>query len=118
MSEPWCDKFPDDYRDAVIKPVEYEWHADGPAQSRRVWGFDLGGRRCFYQHEFTLSEDRFDAEEFPIWVDIFWERVTAWRLRSGRWLKQRTWSDRLDRCPRRYVSEPFEEIDENQLQSC
>ena len=116
MSTNWSDQLPDQYRNAVVSPVEYESRSDVPAQSRKVWGFDLRGSRCFYQHEFTLSEDRFDADEFPISVDVFWERVTAWRLKSGEWVRLRKWSDTLDRCPRRYVTDQAVVVGEHQLQ--
>lgn len=117
MSVDWDDHLPDHYRNQVISPVEYESRQDTASQSRKTWGFDLRGGRCFYQHEFTLSEERFDADEFPIRVDVFWERVTAWRLKSGEWVRSRRWSDSLDHCPKRVVSDPAEIVSENHLQT-
>jgi hypothetical protein len=38
-------------------------------------GFDGAGERCFYRHEFTLTEGRFDLEECPIEVTVFSEQV-------------------------------------------
>jgi hypothetical protein len=116
MSEPWNEPFPDDYRDSITRPVHYEDQSDSFARSRKVWGYDATGMRCFYQHEFTCSEERFDVDEFPIQVDVFWERVTAWRLHGGQWLKLRKWTDRMDHCSRNVVTEPFEVVGENQLQ--
>ncbi len=116
MSSDWADHLPDLYKSEVISPVEYESRQDMGSQSRKTWGFDLRGARCFYQHEFTLSEDRFDADEFPIRVDVFWERVTAWRMKNGQWVRLRRWSDSLDHCPKRYVTDPAEIVSEAHLQ--
>lgn len=93
MNLQWNADLPESYRDNAIIPVNFEHHADIDARARKEVGFDKAGRRCFYRHEFTLVEDRFDADEFPIQVDVYWERVVAWRLASGRWLKLKTWAD-------------------------
>jgi hypothetical protein len=64
---------------------------------------------------FTLTEDRFDAEEFPLEVGVYWERVTAWRLADGQWLRLKTWADRLDHCPKRFFTQAPEIVKEGQL---
>ncbi|WP_045223266.1 hypothetical protein [Methyloterricola oryzae] len=117
MRSDWAEQPPDQYRSEVTYPLEYESHHDAVSQSRKTWGYDLRGERCFYQHEFTLSEERFDVDEFPIRVDVFWERVTAWRMKNGQWLRLRRWSDSLDSCPKRYVTDPAEIVSEAHLQT-
>lgn len=52
-----------------------------------------------------MSADRFDADEIPISVDVFWD---AWRMKNGQWLRLRRWSDAPDKCPKRYVTDPAE----------
>jgi hypothetical protein len=116
MTNTWDQKLPDEFRGSVVEPVHYTQLSDEQTQAWKIWGVDQSGARCFYEHEFTVSEDRFDADEFPILVDVFWERVTAWRLRSGQWVKLRKWTEQMDRCPRRYITEPVEIVAERQLQ--
>ncbi|CAL1239800.1 hypothetical protein [Candidatus Methylocalor cossyra] len=116
MNIHWNAELPESYRHAAVTPVRFEQHRDASAQASKQVGFDRTGRRCFYRHEFTLTEDRFDAEEFPIQVDVYWERVVAWRLTDGQWLRIKTFADRLDQCPRRFVTQPPELVAEHQLE--
>ncbi len=116
MNLQWNADLPESYRDNAIIPVNFEHHADIDARARKEVGFDKAGRRCFYRHEFTLVEDRFNADEFPIQVDVYWERVVAWRLASGRWLKLKTWADRLDQCSKRFFRQAPEVVEENLLE--
>jgi hypothetical protein len=49
-------------------------------------------------HTHTVTEDRFDIDEFPLEVAVLRERRMAWRLASGRWLRLTERMDRLDSC--------------------
>jgi hypothetical protein len=116
MSKSWDEVLPAELREEVVEPVSYTRFDDEASQANKVWGIDQTGKKCYYEHEFTVSEDRFDADEFPIVIDVFWERVTAWRLRDGVWAKVRKWTEQMDRCPRRYVTDPVEFVNERDLQ--
>jgi hypothetical protein len=116
MTIQWNADLPGDYHRQAIAPVSFERHVDTFAHASKELGFDDAGERCFYRHEFTLTEDRFDAEEFPVEVGVYWERVIAWRLVSGLWLKLKIWADRLDRCPRRFVTQAPELVEEVEIE--
>jgi hypothetical protein len=98
---------PEKYRNLVVAPIRIEHHIDASAQASKTLGFDRQGLRCYYRHAFTLTEERFDAEEFPVQVNVYRETVLAWRLGNGKWLKVKEWADRLDHCSNRiFVQEP------------
>ena len=110
------DEPPEEYRGKVILPVRIERHIDVSAHASKVHGFDQDGRRCYYQHAFTLTEERFDAEEFPLEVGVYQELVLAWRLNDGKWLKLKAWADQLDHCRKRIFTEPPEITEETTLE--
>lgn len=94
----WLDELPLDYSGEVVPPLTYEQHEDEASYARMVIGRDAEGRRCYMRHTHTLTEDRFDIDEFPIEVAVQRERLIAWRLRSGQWLRVVDRMDRLDSC--------------------
>lgn len=111
MAEPftdplqWLDELPVDYAGQVIVPTRYEAHEDGLAHARMVVGLDAQGQRCYLRHTHTVTEDRFDIDEFPLEVAVLRERRIAWRLRDGQWLSVLDRMDRLDSCRPRVVRE-------------
>jgi hypothetical protein len=115
MTLQWNADLPDDYHEHTIAPVSFERHVDAFAHASKDVGFDQAGKRCFYRHEFTVTEERFDAEEFPLVIGVYWERVSAWRLAGGQWLRLKTWADRLDQCPKRFFTQAPEIVEEDQL---
>lgn len=94
----WLDELPPTFRALVVPPLRFETHVDLPAHARKVVGLDTQGRRCYVQHVHTMTEDRFDIDEFPLEVAVLRERRLAWRLASGRWLRLTERLDRLDSC--------------------
>ena len=110
------DELPEEYSGKVVAPLRIERHIDASAHASKVHGFDQDGRRCYYQHAFTLTEDRFDAEEFPLEVGVYQERVLAWRLNDGKWLKLKTSADQLEHCRKRVFAEPPEITEEIALE--
>jgi len=106
---------PEEYHGKIVPPVRTERHIDLSAHASKVLGYDGDDRRCFYQHAFTITEERFDADEFPVEVGVYQERVLGWRLRDGRWLKLKVWADRLDHCRKRVVVQPPEITEEAAL---
>ena len=94
----WLDELPPAFGPLVVRPLRFEAHDDGAAHARKVVGLDAQGRRCYLRHTHTLTEDRFDIDEFPLEVAVRRERRIAWRLRSGRWLRLVDRMDRLDSC--------------------
>jgi hypothetical protein len=94
----WRDELPPTFNTLVVRPQRFEAHVDAAAHARKVVGLDAQGRRCYVQHTHTLTEDRFDIDEFPLEVAVLRERRHAWRLASGRWLRLTERLDRLDSC--------------------
>ena len=109
------DELPDEFATYVVLPVRTVRHDDPSAHSSKVLGYDGDDRRCFYQHAFTLTEQRFDADEFPVEVSVYQERVLGWRLHDGNWLRLKVWADQLDHCRKRVFASPPEVIDEADL---
>lgn len=101
----WLDELPPDYAVQVVPPIRYESHEDGPAHARMVVGLDAQGLRCYLRHTHTVTEDRFDIDEFPLEVAVLRERRIAWRLADGQWLTLLDRADRLDSCRPRVVRE-------------
>ncbi|HQR60444.1 MAG TPA: hypothetical protein PLH03_03660 [Methylophilaceae bacterium] len=58
-----------------------------------------------------MTEEGFDADEFSVLIDVYYERVVAWRLRQGRWITIKSFFDRLDRCNGRLTTLPVELTD-------
>jgi len=114
--ENYCaEQLPEKFRSRVIPPVRVEHHVDTSANASKSHGFDRNGARCYYRHAFTMTEERFDAEEFPLEVSVYRELVLAWRLDDGKWLKLKEWADRLDQCNQRVVTQAPEITEEADL---
>lgn len=93
----WDRRLPAALRDSVRVPQRFESHEDASARSRKLIGFDANGERCFYRHAFIVTELRFDVDEWPLELPIYWEQVDAWRLADGRWLRL-DWHGEEDDC--------------------
>lgn len=96
MDDLWRSLIPSGYYYLVIKPVSFEQHEEKSVNAKKIIGFDINHDKCFYLHTFTLSEERFDIDEFPILLDVYQEQVLAWRLLDGQWIKIKSYSDQLD----------------------
>jgi len=108
-------QLPKIFRSRVILPVRVEHHVDASANASKTHGFDRHGTRCYYRHAFTLTEERFDAEEFPVEVSVYRELVLAWRLDDGKWLKLKESADRLEHCRKCVITLPPEIVEEADL---
>lgn len=97
-------------------PVRYERHEEPSAHASKVIGFDPIGRRCYYAHQFQINEQAFDIDEIPLECAVYRERVVAWRLGEDRWLKLKTYDDRIDRCGASSIRLPPEITDEDGVQ--
>ncbi len=75
MSKQWDEYLPREYRRQTVTPAYFEHHVDESAKAERTLGFDESGKRCFYRHRFSLTEERFDSEEFPIEVALYRDRA-------------------------------------------
>jgi len=103
----WQAHLPDEYLALVVPPHRYESHTDADAHARKIVGLDAQGQRCFVRHHHTVTEDRFDIDEFPLEVPVLHECQIAWRLASGQWLSLAERTDRLESCrPRRSTTGP------------
>ena len=108
MDDQWIKQLPSEYINHIVRPIAFERHTDSLAKAVRIIGFDSRGTKCFDCHSFVLQEEGFDIDEFPIQFDVYYERVIAWRLRHGQWLKIKSFADRLDRCNRHLTTLPME----------
>ena len=97
-AEAWDDYLPAEYKGSVAMPVRYELQEEPSSDASKLIGFDPLGRRCYYTHRFAMTEPGFDADEFPIEVTVYRERVVAWRLGVNHWLKLNIYDDQPDRC--------------------
>lgn len=110
MTPYWITELPKTYMERVILPVSIEHHVEESAQAEKILGLDEAGKRCFYYHAFTLTDERFDIDEMPVQVEMYREKVIAWRLRNGMWLRLKTFVEQLDRCNKRVTTLPPELI--------
>jgi hypothetical protein len=101
MREKWDEYLPDEYRGRAMAPDRFEHFADASARSEKIVGYRGERERCFYCHEFLITEERFDEEDMPFLVKLYRERVFAWRLEGDTWLKLKVCADRLDECGKR-----------------
>ena len=56
--------------------------------------------------------DGFDIDEFPIQIETYYERVIAWRLIGGGWVRLKSYSERMDQCKKHMVTLPVELSDD------
>lgn len=108
MTDLWKNQLPGEYLNHVVRPAVFEQHTEPSANAVKVIGLDARGTRCFTCHSFILTEEGFDADEFPIRFDVYYERVIAWRLLHGQWLRIKSFADRLDRCTTPLTTLPAE----------
>lgn len=103
---------PVEYQAGVIDAVLFEKHHEPSLRADKVIGYDGNGKKCFYYHTFTLTEEGFDIDEFPLLVEVYYERVVAWRHSSGKWLKLKSFMDRPEDCNKKLCTLPLELISE------
>jgi hypothetical protein len=108
MDELWEEQLPGEYRNRVVRPITFEHHTELSANAVKVIGFDSCGAKCFDCHSFVLTEEGFDADEFPIRFNVYYERVIAWRLCHGQWIRIKSFADRLDQCNKHLTTLPVE----------
>jgi hypothetical protein len=108
MSDTWMEQLPTEFTARVVAPVRFEYHVDSSAHAERIIGFDANNNKCYSLHAFMLIEEGFDIEEMPIRIETYYERVVAWSLQDGQWLRIKSYSDRLDRCSRKLTTLPPE----------
>jgi len=111
MTEYWHSLLPQEYQDSVVQPQVFERHVEPSVRAEKIIGRDANGEQCFYFHSFVLSEEGFDVDEFPIQIDLYYERVVAWRLLQGNWVRLKSFSDRIDQCNKQMTTLPAEVTD-------
>lgn len=113
----WTDHLPEEYLHRVDIPLHFEIHEEGSAGARKVRGFDMNGKRCFYFHEYVLTEERFDEEETALFeMLVYHELIFAWKLNGDGWLKFKAFSVHTGDCCRRRTIRPFEIVEERELE--
>lgn len=107
----WKELLPPEYRKSVVRPTYFKCYSEPSVNAKKVIGLDLRGNNCFYYHTFVVTEEGFDVDEFPILIDVYYERVVAWRLRHGPWVRIKSYSDRMGRCGKPMTTLPAELTD-------
>jgi hypothetical protein len=110
MMDMWTSVIPENHHQLAIRPLSFKRYVEPSLNAEKVIGLDSNGHHCFYLHTFTMSEERFDVDEFPILVDVYYECVVAWRQTSGQWMKVKSYSDTLDSCNHHLKVMPMEEM--------
>ena len=82
----WLLFLPDEWRDMVIEPLDFQQHREYEMAAMRSFGYDVDGLTCYYAHSYALNESRTDDDEDFYEVVAYGESVHAWRLRDERWL--------------------------------
>lgn len=106
---------PAEFRPNIINPISFEEHHEPSLLADKVIGYDENGNKCFYYHTFTLTEECFDIDEFPLLVKVYYERVVAWRHTNGQWLKLKSFLERPEDCNKKLSTLPLELISEMPL---
>lgn len=88
-SPDWLRFLPDEWRDMVIAPLDFQQHREYEMAAMRCFGYDVDGAACYYAHSYALNESRSDDDEDFYEVVAYGESVHAWRLRDERWLTYR-----------------------------
>lgn len=106
---------PEKYRNQIIPAMRLERFEEPSAHAIKIKGYANDERPCFYFHSWTLLEERFDCDDTAYLLATYSEWVIAWRLDSGKWLRQKKQIDRLKQgCARPHaMNEPeiIEEVD-------
>jgi hypothetical protein len=111
MLDSWKNQLPSEYSNQVIRPVAFERNTEPSVNADKIIGFDAQGKPCFYYHTYTLTEEGFDIDEFPILINVYFEQVAAWRILDGQWVKMKSYSDKMDSCKQHLVTLPVELTD-------
>lgn len=88
-SPDWLLFLPEEWRDMVIEPLDFQQHREYEMAAMRSFGYDVDGTACYYAHSYALNESRSDDDEDFYEVVAYGESVHAWRLRDERWLTYR-----------------------------
>lgn len=82
----WQKNLPEEWRTAVIAPLDFATWQDYEMPAARCLGYDEDGTPCYYRHMFLLDALRWDDDEEFYPAIVYGEDVHAWRLRDDRWL--------------------------------
>ncbi len=106
---------PEKYRNQIIPAMRLERLEEPSAHAIKIKGYARDDLPCFYFHTWTLLEERFDCEDTAYLLATYSEWVIAWRLKTGKWIRQKKQIDRLKQMCRQppATSEPeiIEEVD-------
>jgi len=86
MKKEWMKSLPSEFAVKVVPPVKLETFADPLARSEKSHGYDSANERCFYQHAYAVTTERFDEDDNFLEVVTYFEKARAWRMKDGRWL--------------------------------
>ncbi|MCE5182622.1 MAG: hypothetical protein LLG15_12575 [Betaproteobacteria bacterium] len=86
MEHEWMKSLPAEYAVEIVPPVKLETFADPSACSEKSHGYDSANERCFYQHAYAVTTERFNDDDDFTEVVTYFEKARAWRLKDGRWL--------------------------------
>lgn len=86
MKDQWMESVPAEFAAEVVAPVRVDTFTDRLARSEKRHGYDSANERCFYQHAYTVTAERFDDDDNFLEIVTYFEKARAWRLKDGRWL--------------------------------
>ncbi len=112
----WAAHLPEEYLHRVKIPVLFETHSDSETGARKTLGFDRKSERCFYFHEYILTEERFDEEEAIFEIPAYHEIVFAWKLKEDGWLRLKACTSHPGDCGRRPVIHPLEIVKDSEIE--
>ncbi|MDR3410238.1 MAG: hypothetical protein P4L87_04715 [Formivibrio sp.] len=85
---------PQHYRTQIIPAVRLERFDEPSVQATKIKGYTADNQACFYFHTYTLFEERFDCNDEAYRLAAYSEQIIAWRLTSGKWIRQKRQENR------------------------
>ncbi|MBS1154766.1 MAG: hypothetical protein H6R07_690 [Proteobacteria bacterium] len=86
---------PERYRSHIVPAIRLERFDEPSARAIKIKGYAADNRTCFYFHTWTLFEERFDSDDAAYQLATYSEQVIAWRLQSGKWVRQKRQENKL-----------------------
>lgn len=112
----WDTCLPEEFLHRVHIPVQFEIHEDESLGARKILGYDHAGIRCFYFHEFLLTEERFDEDEWIFEALSYREMIFGWKTVESGWLKLKGRAEYAWGRKRRISTQLLQQVREHDLE--
>lgn len=104
------------YRSCIVPAIRLERFDEPSLQAIKIRGYAADHRPCFYFHTWTLFEERFDSNDEAYRLATCSEQVIAWRLTTGKWVRQKRQENKLRQgCRQRVQLGDPEEVRESDI---